>query len=58
MKTHFMYLMDIPGIFAQKVDELALLTAMLILFLFYLENKKYAARVEKEEMLERFLNNS
>ena len=53
-----MYLMDIPQIIAQKLDELALLTAILILIFFYLENKKYAARLEKEEMLDRFLNNT
>ena len=53
-----MYLMDLSQIFAQNSDELALLTAFLILIFFYLESKKYAARMEKEEMLDHFLNNS
>ena len=51
-----MELLSTTNLFAELVYELSFITGIIIILAFYVEYKKCAVEIEKQEMLDRFLN--
>lgn len=51
-----MDLLASTNLFAERVYELSFLMGLIITILFYFEYKKCSIEIEKQEMLDRFLN--
>jgi hypothetical protein len=54
--TLFMELLNTPNLFADRVNEFSFLMGIIITVLFYFEYKKCIVQIEKEDMLDKFLN--
>ena len=51
-----MYLLHTPDFFADRVNELSFLLGIIVTIIFYVEYKKCTAAIEKQDMLDHFLN--
>jgi hypothetical protein len=51
-----MELINTPDFFADSVNQFSFLIGVAITIIFYVEYKKCAVEIEKQEMLDQFLN--
>ena len=54
--ARFMEVLNTPNFFAERVNELSFLVGIIITVVFYFEYKKCVAEIEKQDMLDHFLN--
>jgi hypothetical protein len=54
--TLFMYLLNTSNLLADHINELSFIMGIIITIAFYIEYKKCAAEIEKQDMLDHFLN--
>jgi len=50
-----MELLNTHNLFADRVNELSFLLGIIVTIIFYIEYKKCAAEIEKQDMLDHFL---
>jgi hypothetical protein len=50
-----MYLVDIANSFSNVADECVFVIALVMCFVFYVEDKKCKVQTEREEMIDHFL---
>lgn len=50
-----MELLNTQNLFAERIYEFSFLMGIIVTIVFYIEYKKCAVEIEKEEMLDRFL---
>jgi hypothetical protein len=51
-----MYLLNAPDLFSDHVNELSFLLGIILIIIFYIEYKKCIVEIEKQDMLDQFLN--
>lgn len=51
-----MYLLNTSNLFADHINELSFVMGIIVTIAFYIEYKKCEAAIEKQEMLDQFLN--
>lgn len=56
INTLYMYLLHTSDFFADRVNEFSFILGIIVTIIFYVEYKKCTVEIEKQDMLDHFLN--